>query len=45
MIDRFNLIGAKLAFFVFRQQDSTIQGVLTVDEKNISKGFVKFAAR
>ncbi|RIA98115.1 hypothetical protein C1645_686084 [Glomus cerebriforme] len=35
---------AKLAFFVFRQQDSTIQGVLTVDETNISKAFVKFAS-
>uniref|UniRef100_A0A1D1Z4G0 aspartate--tRNA ligase n=1 Tax=Anthurium amnicola TaxID=1678845 RepID=A0A1D1Z4G0_9ARAE len=35
---------AKLAFFVFRQRDSTIQGVLTVDETNISKAFVKFAA-
>ncbi|CAG8452675.1 14738_t:CDS:10 [Acaulospora colombiana] len=35
---------AKLAFFVFRQQDSTIQGVLTIDETNISKNFVKFAS-
>ncbi|CAG8756953.1 7746_t:CDS:2, partial [Acaulospora morrowiae] len=35
---------AKLAFFVFRQQESTIQGVLTVDETNISKNFVKFAS-
>ncbi|RHZ59512.1 hypothetical protein Glove_363g9 [Diversispora epigaea] len=34
---------AKLAFFVFRQQDSTIQGVLTVDQTNISKNFIKFA--
>jgi hypothetical protein len=40
-----DFIGAKLAFFVFRQQDSTIQGVLTVDESNISKAFVKFAAK
>ncbi|KAG9287357.1 hypothetical protein G9A89_023729 [Geosiphon pyriformis] len=35
---------SKLAFFVFRQQFSTIQGVLTMDEKSISKGFVKFAS-
>ncbi|CAB4483841.1 uncharacterized protein OCT59_019470 [Rhizophagus irregularis] len=35
---------AKLAFFVFRQQVSTIQGVLAVNETNISKAFVKFAA-
>ncbi|CAG8501959.1 6189_t:CDS:10 [Diversispora eburnea] len=34
---------AKLAFFVFRQQDRTIQGVLTVDQTNISKNFIKFA--
>ncbi|CAJ0764226.1 6124_t:CDS:2, partial [Entrophospora sp. SA101] len=35
---------SKLAFFVFRQQNATIQGVLTVDEKDVSKGFVKFAS-
>ncbi|CAG8665624.1 29396_t:CDS:2, partial [Racocetra persica] len=34
----------KIGFFVFRHQDSTIQGVLQVDEKTVSKGFVKFAA-
>ncbi|CAJ0911522.1 14595_t:CDS:10, partial [Entrophospora sp. SA101] len=35
---------SKLAFFVFRQQNATIQGVLTVDEKDVSKGFVNRVA-
>ncbi|CAG8489169.1 11578_t:CDS:10 [Scutellospora calospora] len=37
-------VTGKIGFFVFRHQDSTIQGVLQVDEKVVSKGFVKFAA-
>ncbi|CAG8788518.1 14713_t:CDS:2, partial [Gigaspora rosea] len=37
-------VTGKIGFFVFRHQDSTIQGVLQVDEKIVSKGFVKFAA-
>ncbi|CAG8623737.1 12030_t:CDS:10 [Ambispora leptoticha] len=35
---------SQIAFFVFRQQFSTVQGVLTVDKDNVSKGFVKFAS-
>ncbi|KAI9360541.1 hypothetical protein BD770DRAFT_441865 [Pilaira anomala] len=34
--------GGKMCFFVFRQNVSTIQGIITVDEKNISKQMVKY---
>ncbi|CAG8542626.1 2086_t:CDS:10 [Ambispora gerdemannii] len=35
---------SQIAFFVLRQQFSTIQGVLTVNKDTVSKGFVKFAS-
>ncbi|TIB73478.1 aspartyl-tRNA synthetase [Wallemia mellicola] len=35
--------GAKMVFFGFRQQDSTIQGVLVVKEPAVSKQMVKWA--
>ncbi|RCH80258.1 aspartate--tRNA ligase dps1, partial [Rhizopus stolonifer] len=34
--------GGKMCFFVFRQGVSTIQGIITVNEKTISKQMVKF---
>lgn len=34
--------GNKMCFFVFRQGVSTIQGIITADEKTISKPMVKF---
>ncbi|KAI8328714.1 hypothetical protein BC941DRAFT_463905 [Chlamydoabsidia padenii] len=34
--------GGKMCFFVFRQGVSTIQGIITADEKNISKQMIKF---
>ncbi|CAO3628087.1 unnamed protein product [Cunninghamella blakesleeana] len=34
--------GSKMCFFVFRQGVSTIQGIITADEKVISKQMVKF---
>ncbi|KAI8374900.1 hypothetical protein BD560DRAFT_350286 [Blakeslea trispora] len=34
--------GGKMCFFVFRQNVSTIQGIITADEKTISKQMVKY---
>ncbi|GAA5810585.1 Aspartate--tRNA ligase, cytoplasmic [Mucor flavus] len=34
--------GGKMCFFVFRQNVSTIQGIITVDESTISKQMVKY---
>ncbi|CEI91695.1 Putative Aspartyl-tRNA synthetase [Rhizopus microsporus] len=34
--------GSKMCFFVFRQGVATIQGIITADEKKISKQMVKF---
>ena len=34
----------KQAFIVLRQREHTVQGILSVDESNVSKGMVKFAA-